>query len=120
MFKHFAAALVLGLVSTQASASYYLDCQFDATVKTVDALDKLNGTVSTGDEIRRVGAIQIDAARTIAGHGGCEHFVGRTVILELDAQTLLSEGQTLKLDYHTMNGLTPDGVWSTTTWTVVE
>jgi hypothetical protein len=120
MLRHFALATFF-LFAGQAQASFYDICEFQAEVLQSTQVDVLNATVDN-QESRLAVIIKVLSATDLGGHTGCQGYVGNLNVLKVSAQDyrLMPEGAIVKLKFETMNGLTQNGVWESTTWTLIQ
>jgi hypothetical protein len=113
----FAACL---LAFDQASGSYFDSCEFDAVVVQQGTAGLLNGTV-TSEELQVVAIVKITGTADERSRSICQDAVGRLHVLRLRGEDVaaVQEGATLKLRFETSNGLTPDGVEESYSWSLV-
>jgi hypothetical protein len=111
-----ALALATVLVSSSSFASFYEVCTFETTVESVTRVAKIGDTVNEDAAI--VAVIKINAAKSEGGHTDCSGHIGGTRVLELNGVNV-EVGQNIKFLYTYMDGMTPEGVASSTTYEII-
>ena len=107
------------LLSLSAQASYMESCEFEAKIKAVTNLVKMDGTVRNSNPV-----IVVELKKVIADTGShnsqscVAHLDRDTVVLDVERHNDFKIDTRIRLKYRYINSLSPNGVVSAETWTL--
>lgn len=114
-------AFISMFVFNQAQASFLESCQFDMKITKVEAQSLR--MASQQPYTRKVTAV-VTKTKDDGGHITCDHHMGKEYTMDLGSVSLenlaiLAANYPIQVDYFHVNSLTPDGVVSNTSYTLV-